>query len=69
MAIEPIKSPPARRGLSVPATVVLGALAIFGAITAVQWVLTSLLGIVKLGLIIVVVLGVAAWVMSAKANR
>lgn len=69
MAIERTGEPPARKRLPFPAIVVIGGLAVFGAITAVQWVLTSLLGIVKLVLVIVVVIAAAGWVISSKANR
>jgi len=69
VAIERSGEPPARRRLPFPAIVVIGGLTVFGAITAVQWVLTSLLGIVKLALVIVVVIAAAGWVISAKANR
>ena len=47
----------------------MGALAIFGAITLVQWVIASLLGVVKLALLVVVVVGIAAWVIGTKGNR
>ncbi len=59
----------APRKLSFPATLVLAALAILIAITVVQWVLTSLVAIVKFVLVVVVVIGAFAWVISAKANR
>lgn len=52
-----------------PARLVIGGLALFGAISLVQWVLTSLIGIVKFGLMIVIVVGVVGWVLSAKGRR
>ena len=69
MAIERSGVPPARKRLPFPAIIVIGGLAVFGALSAGQWVLTSLLGVVKLVLVIVVVIAAAAWVISAKANR
>ena len=69
MAIERSGGSPARKRLPFPAIVVIGGLSVFGAITAVQWVLTSLLGIVKLVVVIVVIIAAAGWVISAKANR
>ena len=71
MELERQANTPRRRNsrLSTPARIVVGALAIFGAVTLVQWVLTSLLSIVKFGLLVVVIIGVAAWVVSAKASR
>ena len=41
----------------------------FGAVTAVQWVLASLIGIIKLGLVLVLVAAAVGWVISAKDNR
>lgn len=56
-------------GLPFPAIVVIAALAVFGAVTAVQWVLASLIGIIKFGLVLVVIVAAVGWVISAKANR
>ncbi len=55
--------------MSMPARIVLGALAIFGAVTLVSWVLASIISIVKFGLLIVVILGIGAWVVNAKGSR
>lgn len=69
MAIErPERQQPQRR-ISIPAVIVIGGLAVFGAVTLVQWLLTSIIGIVKLIVAVVVLLGIAGWVVSAKANR
>lgn len=69
MAIERHDRRPSRGGLPLPAVIVIGALAIFGAITGVQFVLSAVVGIVKFALVVVVVLAVAAWVVSAKGKR
>lgn len=69
MELERQNTQPAPRGMSTPAKVVLGALAIFGAIVMVQWLLAALLGIVKWGLFVVIVVAVAAWVVGAKGSR
>jgi hypothetical protein len=60
---------PAPGGLPLPAVIVLGALAILGAITLVQWALSAVLGLVRFAILIVIVIAVGAWVVSAKANR
>lgn len=60
---------PERRGIAAPGRILLGALAVFGAITMVQWVFVSILAIVKFLLLIVVVLAVGAWVVRAKGSR
>lgn len=48
---------------------VIGALAAFGAVTLVQWLLVSIIGLVKVALALIVLVGVAGWVVSTKANR
>lgn len=68
MEIEQQRNAPSR-GPSLPARLVVGGLALFGAITLVQWVLSSLIAIVKFGLVIVVLVGVVGWVLSAKGRR
>ena len=69
MAIEKRDSTPTRQGLPLPAVIVIGALAIFGAITAAQFALSWIVGIVKFALVLVVVIGVAAWIITAKGRR
>ncbi len=70
MAIEKRRSnPPTRGGLSFPAVVVLGSLAILGAITLVQWALSAVLGLIRIAILIVVVVAVAAWIVSVKSRR
>lgn len=59
----------ARRKVPFPAVIVLGALAILGAITLVQWALAAVLGLIRIAILIVIVVAVGAWVVSAKANR
>lgn len=57
------------RDLPLPAVIVIGALAAFGAIAAVQWVLASLLGLLKFALVLVIIAAAAAWAISTKAGR
>lgn len=52
-----------------PAVVVIAALAVFGAVTLVQWVVGSLAGILKFGLFVVIIVAVGSWVVSAKGSR
>jgi hypothetical protein len=59
----------ARRKVTFPAVIVLGALAILGAITLLQWALAAVLGLIRIAILIVIVVAVGAWVVSAKANR
>lgn len=69
MAIERKKQAPQRRGLPRPARVLIGALAVFGTITLVQWIIVSLLGIIKLALLVVVIVAVAGWIINTKSAR
>lgn len=69
MAIEKRETKPQRQSLPLPAVIVIGALAIFGAITAVQFALSAILGIVKFALVLIVVVGVVAWIVTAKGRR
>ena len=70
MAIERQQATsPKRQGLSVPARLVIGAVAIFGAITLVQWVVGALIGVIKFALVVVVVIGVGGWIIGAKGSR
>ncbi len=69
MAIEKHENKPRRQRPPISAVLVIGALAAFGAITLVQWLLVSVIGLVKVALAIVVLVGLAGWVVSTKANR
>ncbi len=70
MAIERQQATsPKRQGLSVSARLVIGAVAIFGAITLVQWVVGALIGVIKFALVVVVVIGVGGWIIGAKGSR
>lgn len=55
--------------MSFPAVVVIAALAVFDAVTLVQWVVGSLAGILKFGLFVVIIVAVGSWVVSAKGKR
>ena len=60
---------PRPRGMSLPARVAVGALAVFVAITLVQWALSAILAVVKFGLVVAVIIAVGVWVISAKSSR
>ena len=70
MDLERRTSDPARSsGLPLPAKIALGGLAIWGALTLVQWVIFSALRFIRFGLFVVIVVALAGWVVSAKASR
>ncbi len=56
-------------GLPLPAVVVIAALAVFGVITIVQWLVGSLAGILKFGLFVLIVVAMAGWVINVKGKR
>ncbi|GEM_PF-2341626 len=75
MSSDADRSSPARlpvvktSSMSLPARVVTFGLAAFGLIMMVQWVLGSLIGIIKFGLFVAIVIAAVSWVISAKAKR
>ena len=63
-------SEPARnQGVPLPAKVAVGALAVWAGITLLQWVISGALQFIRLGLTVVIIVALAGWVLSAKANR
>ena len=55
---------PERPQLPLPAVVLIGALALFGALAVVQWIIGAVFGALRLGLILIVivaVLGILVW--------
>jgi len=52
-----------------PAKIALGGLALFGAVTLVQWVLVSTLRFIRFGLFVVIVIALIGWAINAKASR
>ncbi len=58
-----------QNSLSFPAVVIIAALAIFGAVTLIGWLLGAIVGFLRFGLFIVIVLAIAAWVVNAKGRR
>jgi hypothetical protein len=57
-----------RSGSPLLARVVVGALALFGAVVLVQWVLAGVFGLLKSGIVIVIVIAVAAALLSSKGR-
>ncbi|MEM9203463.1 MAG: hypothetical protein AAGC53_17590 [Actinomycetota bacterium] len=56
-------------GLALPAKIAIGGLALFGAISVLQWIIAGALRFIQIGIVLVVVMALAGWVVSAKANR
>lgn len=70
MDLERRTSDPAPSGgLPFPAKIALGGLALFGAITLLQWVIFSALRFIRFGLFLVVVIALVGWAVSSKASR
>jgi hypothetical protein len=51
------------------ATVAIGALAVFGAITLLGWVFGALFGILKVVILIVVVVAAGSWLIGRRVDR
>lgn len=56
-------------GPSLPARILIGAVAALVVIMLVQWVLAAVLGAIRFALFVVVLVAAAFWVVSAKAKR
>ena len=59
----------ARRGPSSPALVVMGALAVVGAVTLVQWAVAVFTWLISFAMLMVVLIGLASWVIAEKRRR
>jgi hypothetical protein len=58
---------PERSGLPIGAVVLIGALALFGAVTLVQWALGFVFGLVKLAIVVAVVVAVVYLVRGPRS--
>ena len=58
-----------QNSMSFPSVVIIAALAIFGAVTLIGWLLGAIVGFLRFGLFIVIVVAIAAWVVNAKGRR
>ena len=56
-------------GPSLSALVVMGALAVVGAITLVQWAVAVFAWLISFAMLMVVLLGLAWWVVTEKRRR
>ncbi|MFP4512991.1 MAG: hypothetical protein ACLFRV_08615 [Acidimicrobiales bacterium] len=55
--------------LPLSATIAIGGLAVFGAITLVSWVLGALIGVVKFVLAGVVIVALLSWLAGRRVDR
>ncbi|HSL59206.1 MAG TPA: hypothetical protein VK866_15275 [Acidimicrobiales bacterium] len=55
--------------LPVAGTVAIGGLAIFGALALVQWLLGALLGLVRFGIAVVIIVAVLTWLVGRRGER
>lgn len=60
---------PERPRLPLSVLILIGALALFGALAAVQWLLGTLFGMLRLGLVVVVIVVVAGLVFRGGPER
>lgn len=64
-----MNKPQQRSGTPSWSVILLGAFAVLGAVVLLQWFLNWLVGWFKLIVLVVVIVAVAMWVVSAKASR
>lgn len=60
-------SPPS--GLPFAAKIAIGALALWAGLSLLQWFIASALSFARFGLIVVIVVSVFGWAVSAKGSR
>ena len=60
---------PPSPGLPFPAKIALGALAVWGVLTLVQWFIASAMRFVSTALFVVIVVALFGWAVSSKGNR
>ncbi|QGG96462.1 hypothetical protein [Actinomarinicola tropica] len=51
------------------ATIAIGGLALFGAITLAGWLLSALVGFIRFGIAVVVIFAVISWLAGRRADR
>lgn len=69
MASEVKRRAERSKGPSLPALVVMGALAVVGAVTLVQWAVAVFTWLISFAMLMVVLLGLAWWVVTEKRRR
>ena len=57
------------RGPSLPTLVVMGALSVVGAVTLVQWAIAVFAWLITFAMLMVVLFGLAGWVVREKRRR
>ncbi len=65
---HPDAKPPAPR-LPLAAKIAIGALALWGTFTALDWFISSALRLIRFGLFVVIVIALFGWAVSAKGRR
>ena len=65
---RPDARPPAPR-LPLAAKIAVGALALWGTFTVLDWFISSALRLIRFGLFVVIVIALFGWAVSAKGRR
>lgn len=52
-----------------PVVVIIAALVLFGLVTLTQWLISSLAGILKFAVFVVIIVAVGSWVVGLKGKR
>jgi hypothetical protein len=64
-----VSEKPQRPQLPLPAVILIGALAVFGALAAVQWLIGTLFGVLRLGLVVIIIVAIAGLVFWGGPER
>ncbi|MGY6502545.1 MAG: hypothetical protein ACXIVQ_16800 [Acidimicrobiales bacterium] len=57
------------RGLPMSATIVVGGLALFGAITLASWLIGAVFAIMRVVIAVAVIVGLIAWLVGRRTDR
>jgi hypothetical protein len=64
-----VSDEPERPKLPLSALILIGALAVFGALAVVQWLVGALFGVLRLGLVVIVIVAIAGLVFWGGPER
>jgi uncharacterized membrane protein len=63
-----VSDAPERPRLPLTARIVIGALAVIGVLAVVQWTISALFGVVRIGVVLVVIVVVAALMLRGRSG-
>jgi hypothetical protein len=67
--VDIVSEKPERPQLPLSAVILIGALAVFGALAAIQWLVGAVFGVLRLGLVVIVIVAIAGLVFWGGPER